>query len=173
PPLMAMNKIRGEEKKGRLEYLLGRAVSRTQLFGSYLILAVVNGFVMISASALGLWSAASAVMEEGFEFGMVYSAALVFYPAMLVMIGIAAFLNGFLPRLTHLVWIYFIYSFFILYLGNMMQFPDWAGKLSPFGHVPQMPIEEATFMPLFLLGIIALGLMIISFVGFRKRDIKN
>lgn len=173
PPVMAMNKIRGEEKKGRLEYLLARAVSRTQLFGSYLILAVVNGFVMISVSALGLWSAAAAVMEEGFEFGMVYSATLVFYPAMLVMIGIAAFLNGFLPRLTHLVWIYFIYSFFILYLGNMMQFPDWAGKLSPFGHVPHVPIEDATFMPLFILSIIALGLMIISFVGFRMRDVNN
>lgn len=171
PPVMAMNKLRSEEKKGRLEHLLGRAVSRTKLIGSYVILAVVNGFVMIALSALGLWSAAASVMEEGLELGMIFSAAFVFFPAMLVMISIAAFLNGFLPRLTHMVWFYFLYSFFVLYLGNLMQFPDWVGQLSPFGHVPQVPIEEATFMPLFLLSIIAVGLILISFVGFRKRDI--
>ncbi|SES90098.1 ABC-2 type transport system permease protein [Salinibacillus kushneri] len=173
PPVMAMNKLRGEEKKERLEHLLSRAVSRTKLIGSYLIMAVVNGFVMISLSALGLWSAATTVMDTGLELGMVYSAALVFYPAMLVMIGIAAFLIGLLPMLTSLIWIYFIYSFFVLYLGNLMQIPDLVGKLSPFGHVPQVPIEDVTFMPLFLLSIIALGLMMISFVGFRKRDSKN
>ncbi|MCP1146411.1 hypothetical protein [Lysinibacillus endophyticus] len=84
----------------------------------------MNGFVMISLSALGLWSAANSVMEEGLEFRMIFSAVLAFFPAMLVMIGIAAFLNGFLPRLTHLVWMYFLYSFFVLYLGNLMQFPN-------------------------------------------------
>lgn len=170
PPVMAMNKLRSEEKKDRLEHVLSRAVSRTQLIGSYLLLSIVNGFVMISVSALGLWSAATAVMEEGLEFGMVFSAALVFYPAMLVMIGIAMFFNGFLPRLTQLVWVYFIYTFFVLYLGNLMQFPEWVGKLTPFGYIPQVPIEDPTFMPLFLLSVIALGLMIISFIGFRNRD---
>ncbi|MGE7675370.1 ABC transporter permease [Lysinibacillus sp. NPDC094403] len=173
PPLLAMNKLRSEEKKGRLEHLLGRAVSRTKLIGSYLILAIVNSFVMISLTAIGLWAAGTAVVEHGLEFSMVYSSALVFYPAILVMIGITAVLNGFSPRLTHLIWFYLMYSFIVLYLGNLIQFPNWLGKLSPFGHVPHVPIEEATFMPLFLLSAIGVGLMIISFIGFRKRDIKN
>ncbi|MGG0718168.1 ABC transporter permease [Robertmurraya massiliosenegalensis] len=171
PAVMAMNKLRGEEKKDRLDHLLGRAVSRSKLIGSYLVLAIVNGFVMISLSTIGLWSAGTAVMEEGFDFGMVYGAGLVYYPAMLVMIGITAFLIGFLPKLTSLIWIYFIYSFFVLYLGNLMQFPNWVGKLSPFGHVPHVPIEDATFMPMFVLSVIAVVLIIFSLVGFRKRDI--
>ncbi|WP_312095831.1 ABC-2 transporter permease [Niallia sp.] len=173
PPVMAMNKFRGEEKKERLEHLLVRAVSREKLIGSYLVLSAVNGFVMLSLSAIGLWSAAAAVMEEGMEFWTIYSAALVYFPAMLVMIGVVAFLNGFAPRFTSWIWAYFLYSFFVLYLGNLFQFKDWVGKLSPFGHVPQVPIEDATFMPLFLLSIIAVGLMIASFVGFRKRDVQS
>lgn len=173
PPIMAINKLRGEEKKGRLDHLLGRAVSRNRLLGSYLVLAVVNGFVMLSLSAIGLWSAGNAVVENGMDFGMIYSAAFVYYPAMLVMVGLAAFLNGFLPKQTALIWIYIIYSFFVLYLGNLMQFPEWVGQLSPFGHVPQVPVEDATFMPLFILSVIAVGLMIMSFIGFRKRDISN
>ncbi|MFC5602652.1 ABC transporter permease [Sporosarcina koreensis] len=172
PPVLAMNKLRGEEKKNRLDHLLGRAVSRMRLIGSYAVLAVVNGFVMISASALGLWSAATAVMEDGLEFGMVYKAAIVFYPAMLVMIGITAFLIGFLPRLTQLIWMYILYSFFVLYVGNLIQFPDWVGQLSPYGHVPQVPIEDAAFMPLFLLSSLAVGLLVTGVTGFRKRDLQ-
>ncbi|MRG85898.1 ABC transporter permease [Salinibacillus xinjiangensis] len=173
PPVIAMNKLRGEEKKERLEHILTRAVSRTKLMGSYFVLAVINAFVMISLSALGLWSAGTSVMEEGLEFGMIYSAAIVYFPAMVAMIGIAILLNGFLPRMTHLVWLYFIYSFFVLYLGNMFQFPDWVGQLSPFGHIPQLPIEDAAFMPLFVLSIIAVGIIILGFIGFNKRDLQN
>ncbi|MBD8070052.1 ABC transporter permease [Bacillus sp. PS06] len=173
PPVMAMNKLRGEEKKERTEHMLTKAVSRSQLLGSYLLLAIVNGIVMITMSALGLWSTGTAVMEDGLAFDMVFGAAMVYLPAMLVMIGMTAFLNGLLPRQTHLIWIYFIYSFFVLYLGNLMQFPDWVGELSPFGHVPQVPIEDATFMPLFVLSLVAAGFMMIAFLTFRKRDIAN
>ena len=170
PAILSMNRLRSEEKKGRLEHLLARAVSRQELFSSYLIIAVVNGFIMISATALGLWFAATSVMEEGLDFGMMMEAALVYYPAMLVMIGVAALLNGFLPKLTSLVWFYYLYTFFVLYLGILLKLPEWLGKLSPFGHVPQVPIEDLSFMPLIILTVIAIGLMAISFVGYRKRD---
>lgn len=171
PPIMAMNKLRSEEKRGRLDYLVCRAVPRKKLFGSYLLLAVVHAFVMISLSVVGLWWAAAAVMEDVFAFETAYRAALVYFPAMLVMVGIAALLNGCLPRWTFLNWIYFVYSFFVLYLGRLIQLPDWAGKLSPFGHIPQVPVEEAAFMPLFLLTLIALLSMLLGLIGFHKRDI--
>ncbi|WP_416147438.1 ABC transporter permease [Salipaludibacillus sp. HK11] len=171
PPVMAMNKLMGEEKKDRIDHMLARAVSRTKLMGSYLVIAVVNGFVMISLSALGLWSAGAAVMEGGLDFGMIYGAALSYYPAMLVMIGVAVFLIGVLPKLTQLTWLYVFYSFIVLYLGGMFQFADWVGKLSPFGYIPQAPIEEMTYLPLFVLSIVAVALMIVGFVGYNKRDI--
>ncbi len=173
PPVMAMNKLRGEEKRERLEHLVSRAVSKQQLIGSYIVLAIVNGFVMIFLSALGLWTAGNAVMEEGLDFGMLFGAAFAYYPAMLVMIALAAFLIGFLPKLTSLIWVYFLYAFFFLYLGNLMQFPEWVGKISPYGHVPKLPIEDVSFMPLFLLSVIAVGLFILSILGFRKRDLQN
>ncbi|MFC4560045.1 ABC transporter permease [Virgibacillus kekensis] len=173
PPLMAMNKLHGEEKKGRLDHLLGRAVSREKLLGSYLVLSIINGFVMISISAVGLWSAGASVMDDGLDFGVVYKAALVFYPAMLVMIGITVLLIGFVPKLVKLIWLYLVYAFFVLYLGNLFQFSEWVGKISPFGYVPKAPLEDVTFMPLFLLSLVAMGLMVIGFVGFRKRDIES
>ncbi|WP_088034536.1 ABC transporter permease [Evansella clarkii] len=171
PPVIAMNKLRGEEKKERLDHLLGRAVSRTQLMGGYLLLAVLNAFIMISLTAIGLWSAADAVMEEGLSFSMIYGAAMAYLPATLVMVGLAVFLTGVLPKLTPFVWAYVLYSFFVVYLGSLMQFPEWTAKISPFGHVAQVPVEEATFLPLFLLCVVAAALMALGLIGFRKRDI--
>ena len=173
PPTMTMNKLRAEEKGGHIEHLIGNVDSRAKLIGSYLILAVVNSFVMISFSAFGLWSTATLVIEGGIEFGLIYNAALVFYPATLVMIGIAALLNGFLPRLTSLIWFFLVYSLFVSYFGDIVQLPNWTRELSPFYHIPQLPVEEATFKPLFLLSFIALMLIIISFFGYRKRDLIN
>ena len=173
PPVMAMNKLIGEEKKNRVEHLLARAVSRSKLLGSYLILAIVNGFVMISLTAIGLWSAADAVMEDGFAFGTIYGSALVYFPAMLVMIGAAAFLIGFSPKLTGFVWLYLTYSFFVLYLGGLFQFPDWVGKLSPFGYIPQIPVESMEWAPVIILIAIAASLIVFGFIGYRKRDIEG
>src|SRR5690625_6004065 len=57
PVLMTMFKLKGEEGKNRTEHILGRAVSRTQLLGSYFIISIVVGFVVLSLTAVGLWSA--------------------------------------------------------------------------------------------------------------------
>ncbi|MFD1037750.1 ABC transporter permease [Virgibacillus byunsanensis] len=171
PPLMAMNKLYGEEKKGRIEHILGRSVSRTRLMASYLTISLVNGFVMLSLAAIGLWSAGNIVMEEGFEFGMIYGAALVYYPAMLVMISITVFLIGFIPKLTSFIWLYVFYSFIVLYMGSLFQFPEWVGKLSPFGYIPQLPIADMDFMQLSIMVIITALIMIFGFIAYNKRDI--
>ncbi|WP_010651937.1 ABC transporter permease [Oceanobacillus massiliensis] len=173
PPVMAMNKLKGEENKDRVTHLLGRAVSRTRLMGGYLMIAIVNGFVMISLTAIGLWAAGTAVMVDGIEFGTIYGAALSYYPAILIIISITVFFIGFLPKLTSIVWLYLFYSFVVLYLGSLMQFPDWVGKLSPFGYIPQVPIEDAAPMTLIILSVIAAGLIVFGFIGYNKRDIQG
>ncbi|KON88160.1 ABC transporter permease [Sporosarcina globispora] len=173
PPLMAMNKLRGEEKKERIVHLLSRSVSRTELLGAYFIISVMNGFVMISLAALGLWSAGTAVVEGGLSFAMIFGAALSYFPAMLVMIGLAVFLIGFLPKFTGFIWMYVLYSFIVLYLGGLFQFSDWIGRISPFGHVPQAPIEEFSIIPLLLLCLVAGVLAAAGFIGFNKRDIEH
>ncbi|MDM5225184.1 ABC-2 transporter permease [Cytobacillus sp. NJ13] len=171
PPVMAMNKLRGEEKKERIVHLLSRAVSRTKLLGSYFVISVINGFLMISLAALGLWSAGTAAVEGGLSFGMIFGAALSYYPAMLVMIGLSVFLIGFLPKFTSFIWLYVLYSFIVLYLGGLFQFSDWIGSISPFGHVPQAPVEEFSIIPLLLLCLFAGVLAAAGFIGFNKRDI--
>ncbi|MBO0992841.1 ABC transporter permease [Bacillus sp. SD088] len=173
PPLMAMLKLNREEKKNRLEHLLSRAVSRTNVMASYLIIALVNGFIMLSLTAIGLWAAGNAVMEEGFKFATIYGAALVYFPALCVMIGLSVLLIGFLPKLTSFIWGYVIYSFLILYLGGLFDLPNWLGKLSPYGYIPQLPVEEMKWWPICMLTLLALILMFCGLIGYKKRDMKG
>jgi ABC-2 type transport system permease protein len=45
------------------------------------------------------------------------------------------------------------------------------GKLSPFGQTPQLPVEEMNVLKVTIITCIAVVLMIIGFIGYRKRDI--
>lgn len=173
PSVMAVNKIRGEEKKERLDHILGRAVSRARLLSGYVLIAIVSAFIMLSLAAIGLWSAGSAVIDEGLAFTLIYQAIMSYYPAILVMIGISVLLIGWLPKFTQVIWAYVLYSFITIYLGALLDFPKWLGKLSPFGHIPSVPLEEISLMVIFILCAVAVGLMGLGFSGFSKRDLDH
>ena len=55
-------------------------------------MSIVVAFVMLSLTAIGMWSASIAVMDDGIALGTLYSAAMVYLPAMWIMIGIAVLL---------------------------------------------------------------------------------
>jgi ABC-2 type transport system permease protein len=171
PALMFILKLKAEEKKSRTEHLLSRAVSRSKVIGSYLFLSMVFGLVMLFLALVGLWSAAASVMEVPISFNIMFEAAMVYLPAMWLMIGMAVLLIGLLPQFTGFIWLYLGYSFLVVYLGGLLQFPDWMGNLSPFGQIPQLPVEEMNILKVTILTCIAIVLMVIGFIGYRKRDI--
>jgi len=173
PALMAMLKLVGEERKNRTEHLLSRAVSRSRLMGSSFIVSIVVSFMMLSLAAIGLWSAGTVVVEDGISFGMLYGAAMVFLPAMWIMVGVAVLLIGIVPKVTSLIWVYLLYSFVVVYLGGLLQFPEWMGNLSPYGHIPQLPVEEMDVIKVSILTIVAVVLVVAGFVGYNKRDIEG
>ncbi|WP_421378364.1 ABC transporter permease [Bacillus salacetis] len=173
PALMVVFKLKGEEKASRTEHLLARAVSRTRLLGSYLALSVLVSAVMQAAASIGLGAAAVSVMEDGLEFSAFIEAGMVHLPAIWVLIALGVLLVGFLPNLTGLAWLYLGYSFFVVYLGGMFQFDEWVGNLSPFAHIPEIPIEEMNVMKVSILTIIALAVMAAGFVGYNRRDIQG
>lgn len=173
PALMAVMKLKTEEKSNRLEHVVSRAVSRPHLMGSYLVMAILTAVLMLTLASLGLGVAGNAVMEAKFSIGMLYGAAMAYLPATLVMIGVAVLLLGWAPRVTGVVWLYLAFSFFVIYLGGLFQFPEWVGKLTPFGYVSEMPIEEMDYVNAFILVGVAFTFIITGMIGFKRRDIGN
>ncbi|WEK53551.1 MAG: ABC transporter permease [Candidatus Cohnella colombiensis] len=174
PVLMVMFRLKGEEKKNRTEHLLGRAVSRMRLMGSYFIVSIAVGLVMLSLAGLGMGVAGVAAMDSsGITLGVFYQAAIVYLPAIWIMIGLAVLLVGIAPRLTSLLWLYMGYSFLVVYLGKLFQFPDWMSKLTPFGYISQYPIEQMDWVKSIALTTIAIAITVAGFVGYRRRDIQG
>lgn len=171
PPLMFILKLNSEEKKNRTEALLSKAISRNQVLGSYTLIAVLAVPLMQLISIIGLWSAAVVVMDDAISFNTFFKAGFAHIPAMWIMVGLAILLIGYLPEHTNLAWLYLGYAFFVVYLGDMLQLPDWLNKLSPFGHIPQVPIEEINMAKSLLLILVAVVLIIVGFIGYNKRDI--
>jgi len=173
PPLMAILKLVGEERKNRTEHLLSRAVSRSNLLGGSLSISILVSFVMISLTAIGLWAAAAAVMDDPISFSTIYQAAIVYLPAIWIMVGLAAILIGFFPKYTSFIWIYLFYSFIVIYLGGLLDFPEWLRNLSPYGHIPELPVDDLNMVNIIILLIISIGLTILGFIGYNKRDIQG
>ncbi|MFO7953153.1 MAG: ABC transporter permease [Bacillota bacterium] len=173
PALLMITKLRAEENKNRKEQLLARAVSRLNLLGSYLSLSIITGALALLLAGTGLWSAAVPVMEDPVSFETIFNAAMVYYPALLVMIGVAVLFMGFKPEALGIAWLYLGYSFFVVYLGQLLDLPEWLSSLTPFGYVPRLPIEEMDYTGISILTVLALGLIVAGFLGYRRRDIQG
>jgi ABC-2 type transport system permease protein len=60
-----------------------------------------------------------------------------------------------------------------MYFAPMLQFPEWVKKLTPFGYIPNLPVEEINYLRLGLLCAIAVVLTVIGFFAYRKRDLQG
>lgn len=173
PAMLMVLKLKSEESKNRTEHLYARAVSRTRLLGSYVGISLVFGALMLFLSAVGMWSAGAGVMDDPIAFSTIFNAAMVYLPAIWVMTGLAILLIGFFPQLTVLPWVFLGYSFFAVYFGGLLQLPQWMVKISPFGHIPQLPVDALNLPALAVLTVIALALTAIGVIGYNTRDIQG
>ncbi|MCC5890241.1 MAG: ABC transporter permease, partial [Alkalibacterium sp.] len=101
----------------------------------------------------------------------IITAGLGYVPAILLMIGVAAILIGWFPKLTSLIWLYHFFVFVVFYFGGLFDIPELINGLSPFYHIPEQPIESWNWTVTLVLTALALLFMAIGSIGYRKRDI--
>ncbi|MCL1917874.1 MAG: ABC transporter permease [Peptococcaceae bacterium] len=171
--LMAALKLRGEEKDGRAEHVLSRVVSRVKYMSDYVIMAFAVSVLAQAATALGIYLAALSVLPDpgDLTLGYLLKANMVYLPAMWVMIGATIFLIGILPKATPIIWGYYGFTFFAVFIGRFPDiFPDWFPKTTPFGHIPQLPVDSINYGTLAVLTGIAVVLTAAGVICYRKRD---
>jgi len=173
PALVAIFKLKGEEKKGRLDHLFSKPLSRTRLMGAYLSIAFIVTIVMQLLTVLSLWLTGNAVMVEPISLMVMLKASFVYLPALWTMIGLAVLLVGYFPSFTGIAWGYLIYSFFVVYMGELIGFPKWLSSISPFGLTPRIPVEDMNVIVVIVLTIVAIILSLIGFKGYRQRDLQS
>ena len=98
-------------------------------------------------------------------------AALAYFPAVLVLAGLAAALVGLVPRAAALSWAGVAYVVFVAWFGLLLDLPGWAMDLSPVQLTPLVPSEDWEAAPLLGLTALALVLLAAAAAGFRRRDL--
>ncbi|KRN25153.1 ABC transporter permease [Lacticaseibacillus camelliae DSM 22697 = JCM 13995] len=171
PAISILLRLNADERKGYLELLHAAPVSRLRLFLSHTIQAVSVGTLALALGVLGMAVAGNASMTTTISLARFMRGFIGYWPALLVVCGIAALLVGLLPRLQALIWVVPVYGVLSMFLGPMLDFPKWAERLSPFGWVNAVPTHAVawpTFAWMTALGIALFGL---AYVGYRRRDL--
>jgi ABC-2 type transport system permease protein len=164
-------RIRHSETVGTLEPVLATGISRTRALLEPLVVTVVGAALMLVVGAVG---AALAWIVQSGEVGpavRLVGLSLVYGPGVLVLVGLAVALIGLVPRLTLVAWVGVAIAFVVGWLGGLLDLPAWISGLSPFEHLPLVPVDDVTAAPLVGLSLVALALAAGGLWGFRRRDV--
>lgn len=171
--IQAALRLNSEEEDMRVEPVLATAVSRLWWSSSHLLFAMAGPVVVLAAAGLaaGLTYGLS-TGNVGEELPRVLGAALIQLPAVWVLAGITVALYGLLPRFVAFGSWATLGAFLLLgQFGELLQLDQWILDLSPFTHIPNLPGGEVSAPPLIWLVGIAVVLMVVGLIGFRRRDI--
>ena len=159
---------RTEEAEGRLESQLAGALSRSAWLGAHVLVAAVG-----SALMLLLGGYLTGVSSNGAATGsQLAGAAFAYWPAVLLMMGVPLFLQGFLPRLSaSLGWAVYGISVVVAMFGGLFSLSESVIAATPFGAVPRLMTENFAVLPILVLSAIALVLGVLGFWRFGTRDI--
>jgi ABC-2 type transport system permease protein len=164
-------RVRGEETSMRADLVLATPVSRWWFAASHLAVAFVGSVILLAVAGLATGLTYGLAGGDMGSVPRLFAAALVYAPAMWIMVGIAIALDGLVPRLVGVSWAILAACVVVGFLGAVLGLPRWLSDLSPFERVPQLPVARLTLLPLLVISAIAAGLTFIGLTGLRRRDI--
>ncbi|MFF2620718.1 ABC transporter permease [Oerskovia jenensis] len=167
-----VTRVHAEETSGRTELVLATGTSRTRYLTASVVLLVV-GVVAVPLWAGLMMGLGHALVSGawGSAFADAVGAGLVQVPAALVVAGLVLVLYGWWPRLVALGWGIVTVFLVVGQLGELFGLPQWVRDLSPFTHVPQVPLDPFSAGPLLALAGVAAALVAVAYLGFRRRDL--
>jgi ABC-2 type transport system permease protein len=171
--IIAALRPRREETSGRGELVLSTGLSRTRWVATHVTIALAGGTALLLVTGLGLGLTAAAVSGDGDLSWKVLGATLAYAPALWLTAALAVTVFGWVPRAIGLAWALLAYAILMVYLGGLLQLPQWALDLSPYTHIPRMPAAEFTALPLVILTVLAAVLVAAGLAGFRRRNLDS
>jgi ABC-2 type transport system permease protein len=163
-------RLRSEETSGRAEVVLATAVSRARWAASHLTVALAGSALIMLLAGLGMGVTYGVIAGEATQIGRLTGAALAFVPPLWVVIGLTFAVFGLVPRAVPAAWGALGLFVVIGLFGQLFELPDWVIDLSPFQHVPTVPIEGFSLGSTAALLAVAAALLAAGFAGFRHRD---
>ncbi|NKY58389.1 ABC transporter permease [Nocardia flavorosea] len=169
--ILAVQSLRTEETAGRTEPVLATATGRVVWFAGYIGVAALGALALLATTGLGFGIAlALSVGDAGYVADGLVS-HLVFAPAVLLVLAIAALLYGVLPQAIGATWALFGFALILGFFGPIMNLPQWVHDLSPFQHIARIPMEELRWPAVIVLTVLAAVSATVGAYRFRERDL--
>jgi len=167
----AVLRLRSEEESARAEMMLATTVSRVSWVGATVVVAALGALLLSLLMGLGLAIGYGLGMGEWDRLGNQVAGQLSFLPAVLVTAAVAVAIAGLLPRWSLLAWAGVAFVFLQVMLGETLRLPGWIDGISPFTHLPRLPVETFHPAPAVIEVVLAAGLVLLGLWGYRRRDV--
>ncbi|BDT87323.1 ABC transporter permease [Nocardia cyriacigeorgica] len=170
--IAAILRARSEEAAGRADVLLAAPIGRVRWLGSHLIVVLFGTALVTVAGGFGAGVSYGVTIAEPAQPSRLAATALVYVPAVWVIIALAVFGFGWIPRAAAvLAWAVFAYCVVTLLFIDAFDLPQWVGDGSPLWYTPRAPLEDPAVGPLAGLLVAAIALVTAGFIGFSRRDV--
>lgn len=171
--LQSATSLRADEASGIVEPQLASALSRTRWAVQRLLIPAVGTAVLLLVGGAGMGAGYGSLINDPGQTFRLALAALVYWPAVMVLLGVAVALFGWLPRLAiPLTWGVLAAMWFVVLIGDALHLPGWLVNLLPFSATPHQPLVTLTWTPLVVMTFVAGGLVWTGLGRFARRDVR-
>ena len=164
-------RLRSEEELGRAEMVLATRVRRTSWVGATLLVAGLGALVLSLLMGLGLAIGYGLGMGEWDRSAGHLGGQLSYLPGVLLLAAVTVAIAGLLPRWSLLAWAGVAVVLIQVMLSEALRLPDWVDGISPFWHLPGLPVETFDPLPAVAELVLAAALVLLGLWGYRRRDV--
>lgn len=163
-------RLRSEEVATRADPILATPISRSAWATGHLVVGAVGTTILLGVSGAAVGGGFAAVTGDLSHVPTMFAAGLAMVPAVWVLGGITMLLFGLRPAWALAGWLALVAVLVVGLFGNLLDLPMWSQNLSPFQHVPAMPAESFTPVPIILLVGVAVAATTVGIVTLGRRD---
>ena len=163
----------GDERDGRTEQVLATTMSRSRTFLATAAIALGGATWLLLVTGVGAALGLGLQAGDGAgELGRFVGAAVAQSPAVWAVAALALLLYAAGSRYAVLGWAALAGFFALGQLGELLELPGAVTGLSPYTHLPAMPVEHFAASPALILSALAAALTAAAWWRFRERDIR-
>lgn len=175
PGMQLILKVHTDETHGWLEALYARPLSRTHLLFSYVGIAFVTSTLAFIGGLGGIVVMGDASLThtaDGISAAEFWQGIAAQLPEIWVFLALTVLLVGYWPRVKAFSWFYLALGFISVYMGGLLKLPKWTEKITPTGWMTRVPLHDVNWTTFSWMIVLAIVLVIIGWVGYRRRDLQ-
>lgn len=170
PVILIVNRAVDEERSGRLEIIYSKKIYKRYPLASVTGIAIVQSICNQFVFSISFWLSGQSVLNFELSYKMIFISAMMFVSAILIFISLSVFLIAFFPKFSKGIWLYYVYTLFVMLLGNTLKLPEIFKKLSPFEWLSNYPVDQINAGTFLMLIVIGLVIILLSLLGYSNRD---